>query len=67
MTPYMKSAFFSALQNSAYFNSAHLELGVITWPKGQDISPTTIKMEMMPAAKPEHVILRTSNYHSIYH
>jgi hypothetical protein len=61
MNPYMKSSFFSELHDYKYFCSAHLEFGVITWPNGQDISPATIRLEMIPSEKPAGIILRVAN------
>jgi Protein of unknown function (DUF2442) len=65
MAPYMKSSFFSALHNEVYFHQAHLEFGVITWPNGQDISPATIRLEMVPCKLPSGVELKTANVHSL--
>ena len=64
MSPYMKSSFFSALHNEEYFRSAHLEFGVITWPNGQDISPATMHLEMVPCERPQGIELKTANVHA---
>jgi hypothetical protein len=63
MSPYMKSWFFSILQKKEYFHRAHLELGVITWPNGQDISPATIRLEMVSCERPKDVELIKANTH----
>ena len=65
MSPYMKSSFFSALHNGDYFRRAHLEFGVITWPNGQDISPATIRLEMIPCKRPQGIELKTANVHAM--
>lgn len=46
MSKFIVSNFFSALNNEDYFKQAYLEFGVITWPQGQDISPSTIEVEL---------------------
>jgi hypothetical protein len=58
MNPYMKSDFFSEMKNESYFNRAYIEYGVITWPHGQDISPATIRLEMVKQARPIGIKLR---------
>jgi Protein of unknown function (DUF2442) len=65
MSPYMKSSFFSALHNEEYFLRAHLEFGVITWPNGQDISPATMRLEMVPCKRPKGIELKTANMHVV--
>ena len=42
MTPYMESAFFSALKNEDYFKLVRSFFQGIGWPDGQDIGPDTI-------------------------
>lgn len=64
MSPYMKSSFFSALHNEEYFRRAHLEFGVITWPNGQDISPATMRLEMVPCKRPKGIELKTAITHA---
>jgi hypothetical protein len=61
MSPYIKSTFFSALNNERYFRCAHLEFGVITWPNSQDISPATMRLEMVPCTRPQGIELKTAN------
>jgi len=34
-----ESGIYEALKDIAYFEQAHLELGVVTWPNGADIDP----------------------------
>jgi hypothetical protein len=53
MRPYMQSPFFKSLQKPEYFQRAFLEYGVISWPEGQDISPDTIRMEMISQSCPD--------------
>jgi hypothetical protein len=65
MSPYMKSSFFSALNNGEYFRRAHLEFGVITWPNGQDISPATIRLEMIHCQRPAGIELKTAPIHAM--
>jgi hypothetical protein len=60
MTPYMKSLYFSCLKDVSYFNRAYIEFGVITWPDGQDISPSTIRLEMVRQDRPEGIHLKTA-------
>jgi hypothetical protein len=60
MKPYMKSDFFSVLKNENYFNRASIEYGVITWPKGQDISPATIRLEMVKQPRPAGVTVQVA-------
>jgi hypothetical protein len=60
MNPYMKSDFFSAMKNESYFNRAYIEYGVITWPNGQDISPATIRLEMVKQPCPAGIKLRVA-------
>ena len=65
MSKYCVSDFFSALDNEVYFKRAHLEYGVITWPEGQDISPETVEMELIPFNLPEgtQLIRESTEYH----
>lgn len=65
MSSYMKSSFFSGLHNEEYFRLAHLEFGVITWPNGQDISPATMRLEMVPCKRPKGIELKTGNVHAV--
>jgi hypothetical protein len=65
MSPYMKSSFFSALHNQECFRRAHLEFGVITWPNGQDMSPATIRLEMIPCKRPQGIELKTTDVHAL--
>jgi hypothetical protein len=65
MSPYIKSSFFSVLSNEEYFRRAHLEFGVITWPNGQDISPATILLEIIPCERPKGIELKTANKYAI--
>jgi len=58
MANYINSDFFNQLNNSSYFEQASLQFGVITWPKGQDISPTTIEREMTPFDVPNLQLIR---------
>ncbi len=55
MRPYMQSNFFSSLKKPEYFNRAFLEYGVISWPEGQDMSPDTIRLEMIPQFCPDGI------------
>ncbi|MGM0444291.1 MAG: DUF2442 domain-containing protein [Fibrobacterota bacterium] len=48
MAKFIVSDFFSDLKNEDYFKQAHLEFGVLTWPQGQDISPSTVEAELEP-------------------
>jgi hypothetical protein len=65
MEKYVVSDFFSALDSEAYFRRAFLEYGVITWPDGQDISPETVALELVPFDLPDGVQLIQENaeYH----
>jgi hypothetical protein len=58
MCSYMESDFFSELKNDTYFNRAYIEYGVITWPHGQDISPATIRLEMVRQPCPHGLALK---------
>ena len=51
MTPYMESAFFSALKNDDYFKQVKLFFQGIGWPDGQDIGPDTIAAGLKPKEK----------------
>jgi hypothetical protein len=61
MAKYVGSDFFSALDNDAYFKRAFLAYGVISWPQGQDISPETVALELVPFDVPEGVALIREN------
>jgi len=63
MSKYVVSDYFSALQNETYFRRAFLEYGVITWPNGQDISPDTVAVELVPCDLPEGAQLIHENRH----
>jgi len=65
VSSYMESSFFSALKNENYFSRAYLEFGVLTWPNGQDISPATMRLEMVPCGRPEGIELKTANVHAV--
>ena len=58
MEKYINSDFFNELNDETYFHQAYLEFGVITWPKGQDISPSTIEMEVVPFDLPKNIQLK---------
>ena len=47
--PYMKSAFFSELEDAQYFKEVRLFFSGIGWPRGQDLGPDTIAAELKPA------------------
>ena len=57
MAGYIKSDFFKQLEKETYFRRAFLEFGVITWPNGQDISPSTIELELVPFDLPQNIQL----------
>ncbi len=61
MAKFIISDFFSALNNDVYFKQAHLEFGVLTWPQGQDISPTAIETELIPFEIPLDITLIREN------
>ena len=45
--PYIRGAFFEELRNKDYFAQVHLFFRGIGWPNGQDLSPDTIRAEML--------------------
>jgi hypothetical protein len=57
MSKYIVSDFFSALDNDSYFKRAYLHYGVLTWPQGQDISPETVALELIPYELPHDIHL----------
>lgn len=46
MTPYIRSDFFSSLENEEYFKKVRIFFGGIGWPEGQDIGPDTIAADL---------------------
>ncbi len=65
MKPYMMSDFFSELKQEGYFNRAFIEYGVISWPNGQDISPSTVRLEMVHQVVPVSLALRRAKPHEL--
>ena len=57
MSDYIRFEFFKELEKETYFHQAFLEFGVITWPNGQDISPSTVELELVPFDLPQNVPL----------
>ncbi|MFZ4524676.1 MAG: DUF2442 domain-containing protein [Chlorobium sp.] len=64
MRPYMRSNYFASLKKPEYFNQAFLEYGVISWPEGQDISPDTMRLEMILQSCPDGIKLHQNNAHN---
>jgi hypothetical protein len=42
MKPYLANGLFQELKDPAYFKRVGIQLGAVTWPNGQDISPETL-------------------------
>lgn len=41
---------YAALNDPAYLRRARVEWGTVTWPNGEDLSPESISMRLLPCA-----------------
>ena len=46
LKPHLGMPGLAALRDPAYFKSAQILFGAITWPNGEDIAPATLVAEM---------------------